>query len=429
MVEEDIEFVTFDGVAITKSDIRDEIINMYIEAGLDGMTKITDFTVGSEAYHLADVMASFILEHREMIDTNYRMSMIHTAEGEFLDNFGDMVGVHRIASSPSEGMVTFTRLGTDTSRQIVIPDGSQVATEDAISFLVDNEGEDLVLESGATTLDANVLCEQEGAYTNVNPNTVTLVLGDLGHLVSVDNAAAFTGGTDIELDDDYRARILLSPYEVPVGTLAWYENVSLGIDSVHDVNVYKGTTALEDDVNILFNPVDWTDTVVREDINQYNEDNDIESTATATMTKARADLVDTFQMKEYDVIGVTIAFQLCEKVEVLTPTDSVNYLFAVLLETDYTLTMVKQAIIDKINGFNSDAMIGNECNPNTLASIIENEVEGVSTCRIVKYEDGSYTEIVEPISVEYNELAQIDTTDIGSRIAVMSFNIDITLED
>ena len=148
MVEEDIEFVTFDGVAITKSDIRDEIINMYIEAGLDGMTKITDFTVGSEAYHLADVMASFILEHREMIDTNYRMSMIHTAEGEFLDNFGDMVGVHRIASSPSEGMVTFTRLGTDTSRQIVIPDGSQVATEDAISFLVDNEGEDLVLESG-----------------------------------------------------------------------------------------------------------------------------------------------------------------------------------------------------------------------------------------------------------------------------------------
>ena len=70
MVEEDIEFVTFDGVAITKSDIRDEIINMYFEAGLDGMTKITDFTVGSEAYHLADVMASFILEHREMIDTN-----------------------------------------------------------------------------------------------------------------------------------------------------------------------------------------------------------------------------------------------------------------------------------------------------------------------------------------------------------------------
>ena len=180
MVEEDIEFITFDGDSITKSDYRDEIINKYISANLDGMTKITDFTIGSEAYHLADVMASFILEHREMIDTNYRMSMIHTAEGEFLDNFGDMAGVHRIASSPSVGEVTFTRLGTDTSTSIVISDGTQVSTEDAISFIVDNDGEDLVLESGVNTITANVICEQEGAYTNVLANTIVLVMGDLG---------------------------------------------------------------------------------------------------------------------------------------------------------------------------------------------------------------------------------------------------------
>ena len=60
MAEEDIEFITFDGDASTKSDYRDEIINKYIQAGIDGLTKITDFTIGSEAYHLADVMASFI---------------------------------------------------------------------------------------------------------------------------------------------------------------------------------------------------------------------------------------------------------------------------------------------------------------------------------------------------------------------------------
>ena len=86
MVEEDIEFVTFDGVSITKSELRDEIINIYISANLEGMTKVTDFTVGSEAYHLADTLAGFLLEQRELVDTNYRMSMIHTAEGEFLDN-------------------------------------------------------------------------------------------------------------------------------------------------------------------------------------------------------------------------------------------------------------------------------------------------------------------------------------------------------
>lgn len=403
-MEQDIEFITFDGDSITKSDYRDEIINKYIQANLDGMTKITDFTIGSEAYHLADVMASYILEHRELVDLNYRMAMIHTAEGEFLDNFGDMAGVHRYASSGSSGEVKFTRLGTDTTSQIIIPDGTQVSTDDAISFLVDNEGVDLVMESGVSTISANVICEQDGEYTNAAANTIRLVMGDLGSLVSVTNEAAFTGGADIEPDDDYRARILLAPYNVPVGTLAWYENVALSIDSVHDVRVVKGETQLDADVIITYNPVTWTDTSIAED-----------------------DLINTFSMKEYDVAGVTLDYVLCEKVNMLTPTATINYLFALLLETDYTIAMVKDEVISKINQFNSDSMIGVEFNPSSLTSIIENEITGVNSCRIVKYEDGRYTEIVEPESIEDNELAQVDITNINDRIVKMQFNIDVEI--
>ncbi|MBR3113964.1 MAG: hypothetical protein IKH29_09725, partial [Methanobrevibacter sp.] len=105
MVEQDAEFITFDGDVLTKSDYRNDIIDHYIQSRYDGLTKITDFSIGSEAYHLADLMASLMLEHREDIDSNYRMSMIHYAEGEFLDNFGDMAGVHREQSSPSVGEV------------------------------------------------------------------------------------------------------------------------------------------------------------------------------------------------------------------------------------------------------------------------------------------------------------------------------------
>lgn len=406
MVEEDIEFQTFDGDVLTKSDFRDEIINKYISASLDGMTKITDFTVGSEAYHLADVMASFILEHRELVDLNYQMSMIHTAQGEFLDNFGDMAGVHRRGASASVGEVTFTRLGTDTTPAIVIADGTQVSTDDAISFLVDNGGEDLILESGVTSISADVICEQDGEYTNVDPHTIALVMGELGSLVSVDNALKFTEGEDIEEDDEYRARILLSPYQVPTGTLAWYENVSLTIPSIHDVFVEKGTTVLDADVNIYFNPVDWTDTTVAED-----------------------DLHNTFSMKEYDIVGVTVDYTLAEKVAVLESDSDATYLFAVLLETDYSIAMVKQDIINKITAFNSSQNIGIEFSPSTLASIIENEVAGVSNCRIVKEEDGAYVEIVEPVSVDVHELAQADMTNIESRIVAMHFNIDIDLAE
>lgn len=410
MVEEDVSFVTFDGDTVTKSEFREQIIQKYIDASLDGMTKINDFTIGSEAYHLADVMASFIIEHRELVDLNYRMSMIHTAEGEFLDNFGDMAGVHRYPSSPSVGDVKFTRLNNNNSEPIVIADGSQVATEDAISFIVDNDGADLVMTGDE--LIVSVICEQEGAYTNVEPNSIILVMGDLGSLVSVTNEAAFTKGSDIEEDDDYRNRILMSPYQVPTGTLAWYNNVANNIIDadgnkvIHDVQVEKGQTQLDADVIIIYNPTDWTDTSIAEN-----------------------DLSNTFTMKEYDVAGVTIDYVLCEKVNMLAPTSNVNYLFAVLLETDYSLDMVKADVVSKINDFNSDALISVEFSPSSLAAIIENEVAGVQSCRIVKYEDGAYTEIVETTSVDDKELPQVDTTDISDRIVKMTFNIDIELEE
>ena len=109
----------------------------------------------------------------------------------------------------------------------------------------------------------------------------------------------------------------------------------------------------------------------------------------------------------------------------MAPTSGINYLFAVLLDTNYTLSMVKSDIISKITQFNADAMISVEFSPSSLASIIENEVTGVKSCRIVKSESGSYTEIVEPISVTDSEVYQVDLTNINNRIAIMQFNIDI----
>lgn len=434
MVEEDTEFITFDGDIITKEDIRTEIIDKYVQAGLEGLTKVTDFNVGSEAYHLADVMASYILEHREMIDDNYRMSMIHTAEGEFLDNFGDMVGVHRINSSGSTGTVTFTRLGTDTSAPITLSEDITIATEDSISFLIDSEGE-ITIEAGQTMIEnIPVICEQEGAYTNVEANTITLVLGDEGSLVSVTNPSAMTGGTDIEEDDDYRLRILLSPYNVPMGTLDWYENLVLEqlSETVHDVKCVKGTTALDADVLINFNPVDRNETVIRQDLNEYNEDNAYENTGTGEMTIARRDLIELFGMREYDIVGTTRAYHLADIYPVLAPTQTVNYYFAVLLKENYSLnTVMKQAIYDKVVEFNKNALISVEFNPSSLASIIENEVEGVSSCRIVQYDtsSSSYSEVVEPVTIPDNQVYEVSLSDLMSRIRIMRFNLDIELEE
>ena len=76
---------TFDGEIIEKDDVIDYLKSLYDNASYNGLTKVTDFTEGSEAYHLLDTIASLFLEAREEINDNYLMSMIHTQEGEFLD--------------------------------------------------------------------------------------------------------------------------------------------------------------------------------------------------------------------------------------------------------------------------------------------------------------------------------------------------------
>lgn len=432
MVEEDIELVTFDGDTITKSDYRDEIIEDYVQANYDGLTKITDFTIGSEAYHLADLMARMKLEIKEQIDLNYQMLMIHTAVGEFLDNYGDMAGIHRKGSSPSTGTVTFTRLSSSTVSPIIIPDGSIVSTDDAISFIVDNDGEDLVIPSGETSCTAEVLCEQDGEFTNVEPGTIVLVMGGLGNMVSVTNSERMVDGADIEDDDEYRARILSAPNEVPTGSLMWYENVCNQLSCVHDVTVRKGTVISEGDIVICFNPVDRTDVVVDMELNDYNEDNDVESTSTGVMTRARENIVGTFLQPECDIAGVTLSYHLCEVEPVLVSDSSATYLYAVLVDDDYLLSDLKPDIIEAITNYNGLARVGMECSPHTLASFVD-EVDGVSNCRVVKrtgtVDDYKYEEVATDILVDSDQIYSIDFTSIEDRIVPLRFSIDLTVEE
>ena len=172
------------------------------------------------------------------------------------------------------------------------------------------------------------------------------------------------------------------------------------------MKVEKGLTQAEADIKIIYNPVDWSDTSI-----------------------ALNDLTELFAMKEYNAAGVTLDFILCSPVPVLTG-ENVVY-FALLLDANYTLDMVKSSVIKKITQFNDDALIEVEFNPGSLASIIENEIEGIDTCRIIEYDSTNerYTEIVEPITLEENEKYVVDLTDIESRIREMRFNLDIELEE
>lgn len=418
MVERDVEFITFDGDTITKSDYRNEVIDRYIQSNLDGLTKITDFNVGSEAYHLADLMAVLKLEHREDIDNNYRMSMIHYAEGEFLDNFGDMAGVHRIQSSPSLGEVTFT-LAEALDDTVTIPADTVVATDDAISFiLTDNVN----IYPGDLEGTGEVLCELEGEYTNVLPETVNIIISDLAvNGLSVTNADYFTDGADIEEDDDYRARILDAPGSAPTGGVRWFGLVCMDDEAVastvHDVIVRKNVTGFEEDVVIYYRCLDESDTVVLDGVTVYH---------------AYAELVGLFSQPEVDMVGVRLAFVAGEAMTVLPASDGdLEYYYAVVLDDDVQLSDVKDDIENTIIAYNDDATLGSIFNPDGLASEIE-DVEGVFRCRIVVYNstDDTYSEVTSNnyvVQCNDNEYPYVDLTDIDNRITEASFSIDLSI--
>ena len=428
MAEDDITLETFDNQTISKNELRDEIISAYLSAKYNGVSKVTDFTVGSEALHLADVIAGFLLEHRQDIDGNYRMSMIHTCVGEFLDNEGDMRGVHRVGASPSVGEVTFTRLTNDTTKEIIIPDGTRVATNDAISFITDGT---VKILAGASSVNASVICELEGEYTNVDPNSIVIVLDEMANEVSVTNNSKFTEGCDIEEDDVYRNRILESPSNVPTGTLAWYENVCGEIEVVpdienensmgeltstpllHDVTVAKGEGGASD-VIITFNTMPgFTD--------EY----------------AESELETHFNRPEWDVVGVSVDFTPATQQTILKGTANVNeYLFAILPKAGYELDDLKDSIADAIIAFNDDANIGIEFNPANLCILLE-DVTGVASARIVEYDivNDSYKEIAEQITIadgKVFDIYQANTTNktaLKQRIQKLAFNIDLEITE
>ena len=153
MVQETEYLELFDGTTLEKDDVIDYLKSKYDQAYYNGLTKVTDFNEGSEAYHLLDTIASLFLEAREDINDNYLMSMIHTQEGEFLDNTGDSLGIYRRPASPSTGYVIIYYNNTALTADAILNEGAGticdledpviledlvVLTDDSISFTVED---------------------------------------------------------------------------------------------------------------------------------------------------------------------------------------------------------------------------------------------------------------------------------------------------
>ena len=427
MVQETEYIELFDGTTLTRDDVIDYLKSRYDQAYYNGLTRVTDFTEGSEAYHLLDTIAALFLEAREEIDTNYLMSMLHTQEGEFLDNTGDSLGIYRNNPSPSEGYVIIYYNSSPLTADAILNDGEGetcdlvdpvilddlvVLTDDAISFTVEDTNETL---NGKRYIRLEATCEYEGEYTNVLEDTITIIENDLPAMVRVTNTA-FSGGADIESDDDYRNRILDHPNNSPVGSINWYKSiafVSEGITNlIHDILPTKEGLGADEDLLLVYNPINKSETAQTYTGGQTQ--------ITGTYTPSEYALRQFFALDEYNIVGINLGFQKATPQYVLADDTvtgyTINYCIYLNLDSvDYpeaTLSTVQPKVEAIINQFNLDASINHEFNPASLTVLIE-EVPEISDAIIyqkaTKTSDSSITwgVVTEPISMDTDEVYQV----------------------
>ena len=428
MVQETEYLETFDGEIIEKDDVIDYLKSLYDNASYNGLTKVTDFTEGSEAYHLLDTIASLFLEAREEINDNYLMSMIHTQEGEFLDNTGDSLGVYREGASPSEGyvLVYYNPDAALTSEELingggtvcdltepVLLDDLVVMTDDSISFTVENSDASL---NGERYVMLEAICEYDGEYTNVLADTIVLIENDLPAGVRVTNLA-FSGGADIESDDDYRNRILDHPNSSPTGSLNWYKEIAFidgGVgDLVHDVLPTKDGLSVDEDLLLIYNPID------KDETEQYYSGG--MTMITGTYYPSEYALRQFFSMDEYNIIGVTLGYERASLQYVLADTSTEDYdieyvIYCNINQEEYpdaTVETITPKVEEVINQFNQDACIYQAFNPATLEVLIEDITEVTDA---IIYQKATSTStptqviwgvVTEPIEMEQDEVYQV----------------------
>lgn len=400
----DYFFTRFDGEEIHKADIREEIINYYIDAALVGQTKITDLNPGSEAYHLCDLLSELTMDIYSMVNDNVSQLLIHEATGEILDNYGDMRGIYRIGGSPALLNITFTR-ATGVTGEIIIRNGTNLVTPDSLTYLIDLDEEQIIIPADQNTATVPALCIYDGTLGNISAGVEFIIEDDeLATKVTISEYSIEEPGVDDEEDDEYRVRILNSPNDYPIGSVDWYEHLALdtsedGSENIVDCKVEYGafdTSGLEA-LNIWFKPIDYDSSTLIVDNSvppEYVETNSHgeSSVPPITLYPGRRDLIYLFTQDKYKLVNHILRFHLSETEFVQ---DSDNWEFRIVLAEGYSLTNeVKARIRAKAQAYVNDLKINEEYNPYLCNEKIK-ELEEVFECKT--YSKTTHAEVYDVI--------------------------------
>jgi uncharacterized phage protein gp47/JayE len=193
----------------------------HVNLGLDPRSPaFLDAIMGSIFGDLEGPAALALDQFYDFAEVIARAVIPTTSFGVWLDDWALSLGLERKDEAFAGGTVTFT--GTNGT---AILTGQQVTTTtgpegDPIAFQVDAPGGTI---GGGGTLDLPVTAVTAGSTGNVAAGTITIPTPSIAGVSAVTNAAAMTGGADVEDDEqlNLRVREALSG-DVGSGTVADY---------------------------------------------------------------------------------------------------------------------------------------------------------------------------------------------------------------
>ena len=156
-------------------------------------------------------------------------SFPQTAQGVYLDYHGVMRGLKRTPETKAAGTIRFTVAAAPAVDQIISA-GTVCMTAEEVRFQTTKS---VTLAAGSLSADAPAEALEGGSGGNVVPGAVCILTACPVAVTGCTNPQAFSGGSDEEDDESFRARILESYQRLPNGAnAAWYEQTAMGYPGV-----------------------------------------------------------------------------------------------------------------------------------------------------------------------------------------------------
>ena len=149
---------------------------------------------------------------------------IESKAGLELEQWVGIFGFGRLQGRKATGIVR-VELTTANSQDVSIPLGSQFYTRQSLPSsgnpLYFSSTQAVIIPGGSYVSDIPVECTQVGVAGNVPPDSI-VYLGQVLGATSVTNLQAFTGGVDVESDNELRQRFKDTFMRNVAGTEDWY---------------------------------------------------------------------------------------------------------------------------------------------------------------------------------------------------------------